>query len=466
MKKIVRIRKKSVPSTRKRKGRTGSSTLYLLVLIISLTAAPQVYSQEADDAVDMEDLGFYSHLLSAARPAALAGAYTSSCDDVHSLVYNPAGLARARRIEGSIGFQYEKNKLQNTYFGSAATVDQTSTNLDYISVAYPFPTYRGSLVGAFGIYREYSSYMDLLYRGFNTTTQSQDEYILQQTGSIFSYNVGFGVDLSPTLSAGASIFFMDGSINALTQWSYEYPPPLNPGDLQQEFLLDDLEADLDGYGGRVGIQFYPHNMVRFGISVTTPIWIYLDGNASTEITDYIEDQPDEFYVDFGSVDIDYRFPYRIDTGISLAAKHLLVSFDIGYADWSQSSINQTRLRDSSGSGIEPVQREVIDIRTGVEVNVPGTSFQVRLGYAYLPYALAYLETDRIGCDPDICPDPTFKEANIDKEHQMYAFGLGGLLGRVLTIDAAYQRIEGTRSVTTLKDERTQHRVLISSTYHF
>jgi long-subunit fatty acid transport protein len=421
-----------------------------------LCAAAVSSGQEIDDAVVLEDLGFDSHLLSAARPAGLAGAYIAAGNDVHSIVYNPAGLSHLRRIETAMGFEYEKTRVENTFYGSSSGVDHTSTSLDHISLAYPFPTYRGSLVGAFGIYREYSAYLDIINRGLNTDTSTNDDYVLQQSGSIFSYNIGCAIDLSPTISAGIAFFLLDGTINALTQLSYEYLRLLEPEDIRQGFLLDDLEVDADGYGGRIGIQYFPHSKIRFGATVSSPVWISLEGNALQEETYYYDDGTGTFDRTNFAIDIDQKLPYRIDAGVCYTPADFLVACDASYADWSQSSINKVRLRDEN---LKPVQRKVVDIRIGVEYRLPQAPIWLRAGYAYLPYALNYLQADRI--------DGTkLTRASIDKERQLYSFGIGGLAGRVLSLDAAYQYISGERSIPTLDDARVQHRVLLSASYRF
>jgi hypothetical protein len=430
--------------------------LCLFLLALLLMPASVAFSQYKEQAVDFEDLGFYDRLFTAARPAALAGAYTSIGDDVHALVYNPAGLARVRRIDGSLGFQYEKNGRRNVFYGSPADVDQTSINLDYLSVAFPFPTYRGSLVGAVGVYREYSSYLDLLYRGLNTDTDTKDDYILQQTGSVFSYNFGFGVDLSPTLSVGASFFILDATIDALTQYSYEFIGPVPSGQTQQYFLLDDLETDLDGYGGRLGVQFNPRPDLQFGAALTTPVWINLAGSAYQEETFYQAAAPDSFSSGDVSVKIDYRLPFHLDGGFSYRHRYLLLSLDIGYTDWTQSSVKKTRLRDIN---LRPVQREVVDVRFGLELSLPNLPVHLRGGYAYLPYPLPFLIADRIEGEPLV-------KANVNREQQLFSVGLGGLIGRVMSLDLAYQYRNGRRSIPTLSDEQSLHRLLISTSYYF
>ncbi len=424
-----------------------------------LAATSPSHGQEIDDAVTLEDLGFDSRLFSAARPAALAGAYIAAGNDAHSLVYNPAGLSQLRRIEAAMGFEYEKMSVENTFFGSPSEVDHTSTNLDYISIAYPFPTYRGSLVGALGIYREYSAYLDIINRGLNTAFPNfttYDDYVLQQSGSIFSYNIGCAIDLSPTVSTGATFFILDGTVNALTQLSYEFQGQLEPDDVRQGFLLDDLEVDADGYGGRIGIQYFPHQKIRFGATVCTPVWISLEGTAHGEETYYYEDGLGSFDSYDVHVDMDLRLPYRIDAGVCYTPGDFLIAGDVGYADWSQSSINKVRLRDED---LKPVQRQVVDIRIGVEYGLPQAPIWIRAGYAYIPYSLKYLQADRI-------EGTLLTKAAIDKERQIYSVGFGGLVGRVLSIDAAYQYINGERSIPTLEDARVQHRILLSASYQF
>ena len=435
---------------------SGRLLLGVFLLVFLLVPASPVRSQYKEQAVDFEDLGFYNRLFTAARPAGLAGAYTSVGDDLHALVYNPAGLARLRRIDGSLGFQYEKNAHRNVFYGSPADVDQTSINLDCLSAAFPIPTYRGSLVGAIGVYREYSSYIDLLYRGFNTLTDTNDDYILQQTGSVFSYNFGFGVDLSPTLSAGASFFILDATINALTQYSYEYTEQVPAGQIWQVFLLDELETNLDGYGGRLGVQFYPHPKVQFGAALTTPVWINLAGSAYQEETFYKVAATDSFVASDILVELEYRLPFRLDGGLSFRHQNLLLALDIGYTDWTQSSVKKTRLRDNN---LQPVQREVVDVRLGLELSLPNLPIHFRGGYAYLPHPLSYLIADRIEGEPLV-------KAEVDQEQQLFSVGLGGLIGRVMSLDMAYQYRNGRRSIPTLSDERSLHRLQISTSYHF
>jgi len=413
-------------------------------------------AQDINDAVTFEDLGFTQRLAVGARPAGMAGAYVAAGDDVYSLIYNPAGLARIRRIDLSVGFQYATNNVNNVFYGTSSETDFSSTTLDAVAIAYPIPTYRGSLVVAGGVWRVMSSQFDILNRGFNTDTGTFDDYLLQQSGSVYSYNLGFGVDLAPELSVGMNGFILDGTINALTQFSYRYPPPLQDGEIETATLIDDAEVDLDGYGLTLGLQYHPHHLLHFGLAVTMPTSIDLQGNALTEEAWYRFNAADEFAVDQFVVEDDYTIPFRVDAGVSFTLPQLLLSLDAGYSDWTQAEVNNVRLKDEN---LNAVFREVVDIRIGGEYLVPGTPLRLRAGYALTPYALDDLQADRIEGN-------AIQKAKVDTERQTLAAGFGVLLNRVLTIDASFEYQTGKRSIATLADERTSQRVALTGSYRF
>lgn len=433
----------------------AAAAAFLLGIGAANFAAP-ASAQDINDAVTFEDLGFTERLSVGARAAGMAGAYVAGGDDVYSLVYNPAGLARVRRIDISVGFQYDRNNTNCVFYGTPGETDFSSTTLDAAAIAYPIPTYRGSLVIAAGVFRTMTSQFDILNRGFNTNTGTSDDYLLQQSGSTYSYNLGFGVDLSPTLSVGMNGFIMDGTINALTQFSYTYPQPLEVGDLESATLVDDAEVDLDGYGLSLGVQYHPHSLLHLGLAVTTPTSVNLRGNAVTEEAWYRYNSTDEFSMDDFVIETDYTIPFRVDAGVSFTAPQLLVSVDAGYADWTQAEVNDVRLKDEN---LNNVFRETLEVRVGAEYLLPGTPLRLRAGYAYLPYALDQLQADRI-------EGSSIQKARIDTERQMLAAGFGFLLSSVLTIDASYEYQTGKRSIATLTDERTSQRLALTGSYRF
>jgi hypothetical protein len=436
----------------------------MLACALVLFAYGAAFAQNIDQAVDLEDQGLTDRLPAGSRPAGLAGAYTAVGGDVHSLVYNPAGLAALKRIEVAIGFQHDNDRNRNRFFGTGNDNTFSSTNLDYFAVAYPFPTYRGSLVGAFGIYRLHSADLDLFYSGYDSTTGTLDNFLLQQSGSVFGYNFGVGVDLSPTISGGFSFFVLDGNLSALTQWSFAWPGPLNQGDWSKEFLSDDVDADLDGYGASIGLQYFPRSDITVGLSVTTPVWIYLDGDFATDIIDYYVGAPDSIFTDDGLLDIEYRLPFKIKAGLSYhPLESILLSAEVGYSDWTEATINKKQVKISTilGTPRAPtaVFREVVNARIGLEITLPGLPVKLRGGYAYLPYPLGFLQGDRISGD-------AMQKAKITKERQMFTIGAGGLLGKVLALDAALTYTTGEREIPDFYYRQRSTRFSVSASYRF
>jgi hypothetical protein len=91
--------------------------------------------------------------------------------------------------------------------------------------------------------------------------------------------------------------------------------------------------------------------------------------------------------------------------------------------------------------------------------VPRLPLRVRAGYAHRPYPLRYLQGDRIDGD-------SFDPATIEDNRRVVSFGAGTLVGRVMTIDIAFERTTGMRSLPTLIDDRVTERYLLSASYRF
>lgn len=429
---------------------------FLIVAAFAVLPVSPAAAQDINNSVIFEDLGFTDRLTVGARPAAMAGAYTAAADDVYALLHNPAGLARVRRIDFSIGFEYGESGVANVFYGNPTEVSSSAMSLDALAAAYPLPTYRGSLVIAGGVFRVMTSRFDLLNRGFNTSTDTFDDYLLQQSGSVYSYTLGFGLDVGPTVSVGAAGFILDGTLNALAQSSFAFEPPFETGDLVSQAIDDDVEADLNGYGATLGVQFHPHRLFHGGLVVTTPIPLEHKGTAVTDTTWYFYNDQGFMASEEAIVESEYTIPFYFEGGVSFTIPELTVSLDAAYTDWRQADVFGKKLKDEN---LRDVFRPVLDIRIGAEYTFRAAPLRLRAGYAYTPYAIEYLQADRI-TQNDI------QQAEVETERQAFAAGVGVLIDRVLTIDASFERQIGKRSIPTLVDERTSNRLVLSTSYRF
>jgi long-subunit fatty acid transport protein len=438
----------------RRAGATAALRFVFVVLATTVVPHHAAHSQDINRTVEFEDLGFTDPINVGARPAGMAGAYVASGNDVHTLVYNPAGLARIRRVELAFGVQQQRRTVEDVFYGNPNSIDTRDGGIDAAAVAYPLPAYRGGMTVAFGVYRVYSALLDLHYSGSNRTTETFDNYLLQQTGSVYSYNLGFAADLAPALSGGVALFVLTGKVGTLEQFDFTY---LDSAPETSVFVTEDVSGDLSGFGGRIGVQLFPHKRFLIGVSFTTPVWGKVKGGGTAELTEHVDNAPDTFEKSTVSFENDYLLPYRFDLGLAVTMRRLLVEFDFGYSDWTQAAIDRKRFRNPVS--LESTFREVFEYKVGAEYTLGRLPVRLRAGYAYLPYPLAYLQQDRIDKND-------LTKVDSVTERQRLTAGLGGLIGKVLTVDASLSYTTGKRATTAMEDQRSEYRFVLGAAYRF
>ena len=110
--------------------------------------------------LQLDRLNLLNTYESGARPASLGGAYTAVSDDAFALIYNPAGLTQIKKKELSFGIHYAAKDLTTNYMGYNSLIPNSSTGIGHLTTVYPYPTYRGSLVLGFGIFRVANSNLE------------------------------------------------------------------------------------------------------------------------------------------------------------------------------------------------------------------------------------------------------------------------------------------------------------------
>ena len=149
---------------------------------------------------------------SGARPASLGGAFTAVSDDAFALVYNPAGLTQIRKKELSFGINYYSRDLSTNYRGYNSLIPNSSTGISHLATIYPFPTYRGNLVLGFGVFRVGDSNLEYFKSAYRSDLSGTIKNILNQTGTIYQYRFGAGIDISPRIAVGANLIVWDESL--------------------------------------------------------------------------------------------------------------------------------------------------------------------------------------------------------------------------------------------------------------
>lgn len=406
----------------------------------------------------IEKLGILDIPGTGARPFAMGGAYTAVSDDAFALLFNPAGLAQIRRKEISFGIHHGNRKITNNYIDLLAERSSSNTSLGSITAVYPYPTYRGSLVIGFGVFRAGTSDLEYTKNARLEQLEADVDNLLIQSGTIYQYHIGAGFDLSPRIALGGGIVIWDESMDVTEEIVHS-----DPG--STAVVVDNVSMDLDGFSINLGILLRLNEHLRTGVTITSPTWLSYKGDGITEYNIYYSDGDVlPFEPENALIDEDYRLPMKFRGGLALNLSHLLLAADASYADYSQTKWNGKALLDESGAGGDHIFKGRWSFNVGVEAAVPGHPVRIRGGYSYIPIVLgsveeiAYIKDDKIWSVP--------YESDVLKDRQFFTFGIGGLIDKVLAIDLAVALGGFERDTGLLNEKRDVIEFILTSAYRF
>jgi len=377
-----------------------------------------------------------------ARAMGMGSAYVAVAEDATALYYNPAGLAKILRIEVSADFLHQSAENSLDFFGSSKTTDLGKTSLGGLRVAYPFPTYRGSLVAALGVERVRSFDSDFWYAGFTSgdvpEVADYEEEAIARSGGMHAWSLGLAFDASRDVSLGATIRYWRGELNEEGDYVATYASPFTC-DVTETW---NTHADFSGWQFTMGALLNPSPYVRLGGKIDFPVTLTADGDDYSRL-EFTDCPGAEVIVEDFLFEDEIRMPFSFSGGIALTPPNLILAFDARYTDWTELEY-AGRLRD-------PVTRRfeydaTTDLLFGAEVLLPRYPVRLRGGYSIEPIA--------------------YNKGEIDKDRASWSAGVGVLIDRVLTIDAAYVRSSFERSMPDngLAQELTESKVYVSLAY--
>jgi hypothetical protein len=404
-------------------------TLLLCSVIIFMLAGTLLGPASADELttpptlmdiplLDRQDIG--------ARWAGMGGACIAIVDDGAAAYWNPAGLARIRRIEMLGTFTNTSNNIETTWLGGSDDASITTTRLEDVAISYPFPTYRGSLVATASAFRK-TSYDQFLSR--QTTYESEVyEEVEEQEVVLTAWSGAFAVQLSPNAFFGAEGHFYTGNLDLRNSYS-----PWPGCDVTGARL--DSDSDLSGFGGILGLQYVAHPMVSVGVALRTPERLTIKGTTDAGA---------------GCSGIEVRFedkmtlPYSVALGLGVMPHNFNIALDVAFTNWHELDY-EGRVRDEDG---EFLYDPTTDIRVGAEYSMATLPLRFRAGYAYVPLELTVF--------------------NVDKEKSRYSLGAGAIVEGALALDVAWQRTSFERESTadSYTEKRTLDKAILSVAYRF
>jgi hypothetical protein len=435
-----------------------------------MLALPSLLQAQVLAGITLDRLGVLDLRYAGARPFAMGGAYTALSNDAFGLQYNPAGLAEVTRREFTVGLHFRRDEITNINSGLRAEHSSDNTSLDHAAVVYPYPTFRGSMVFALGVFRVGTSGFEFIKNDFFPDLNATVEHTYKQSGDIFNYDIGMAFDLSPRIAAGLSLVLWDQTVDFTEEIDQTDPD-------SALFYRDDVSLDLDGFSFNVGLLFRPSDATRIGLSFSSPAWLTYTGEGVTTLDgDFTAGGGFTTEPVRGRIDDDYTLPLRIAGGASARISQLLLSADVGWTDWSQTKYNGEVITDETEAAHERVLKAKFDVHAGAELSAPWFPAYVRGGFSYEPLPIetveeiAFLTWDATAAN-DV-PTSLISTSDITKDRTFWTVGVGGLVDRVLSLDAAlsfggFERV--TRDVggtTVFSEKRTITEFIVSGSYRF
>ncbi len=400
-----------------------------------LLASPMVAWADSGFVAPLNEIPLTNPLVTGARAAGMGFVSMAVADDATAITSNPAALARLKRGELSAGFRRSTLGIDGEMAESEFSTDLTGTDFASARFAYPFPTFRGSLVLGLSFERIYNfsddrlaAYEDSIEWNENPDADppeppltelwaSEEDYIAD--GGINAFSLACAFDASPTISLGATVSFMSGDYSK--DWFWDIYDDYGASDRYEEVhIMDRYRADISGVRVTLGSLFYVAEGLSVGVAIDTPTWLTFDGTARnyTELVG-----PDSTTIDDWSVFFrdNVTLPFAFRGGVAYAPlDFIVVGVDLSYSDWSQMDYEgRITLTERVAGGLERRQlyKETLGYGIGAEVTVPSWPLRLRGGYVSRPMAYNGLEVTR--------------------ERSYYTLGAGILIDTVLAVDVAW-----------------------------
>ncbi|MCP4549014.1 MAG: hypothetical protein GY835_21370 [bacterium] len=413
------------------------------------------------DAIYLDRLGLLNPQLSGARDIGLAGTGVAWTEDVQSLTSNPAGLTAISRVEAVVGFNHQANKIGITYFGEYNEFSPVTTSLDAFAVAYPLPTYRGSLVLGAGVFSYQNSVTEALWTGLNAYDGDEERSTFLLEGALKGWVAGFGLSLAPQTDIGISFEYVRGDLDVINSLEYGTPG--------EEILYRDTYTDLLTIGGwrfHLGLQTRPWRDASFGFRITTPTILTCTGESVYLAEDVVGTDVTVVEDELRRIEEEIHLPYQVSLGFSQGYGPLRLSIAIEHAGWAQTTVNGHRLHDSN---MQNALASALNKRLGLELSYPDIPVRLYMGYAQLAAPLRLLDSGEYDAEYYVIPKPVEES----REQRLLTGGVGLFMSDNILLEAAishdiYERrtVPESNGLSDVEQKFDKTRLLMTFSYRF
>ncbi len=430
----------------------------LLCMIIPVEAVSQVIGM-----LTLERMSLLDTYLTGARPFAMGGAYTAVSDDAFAILYNPAGLTQVEKNEIVFGIEHLKLDIGNKYETYGSEASNSYTSFGHLAMTAPAHSYGRNMAIGFGVFRVGSSDLEYIRKGLRPDLGGMLENIFLQSGSIYQYRFGFGVELVDNISAGATLVLWDESVTFTETLLFD-----ETGSEASYLYAYDSSAELDGISMEFGLLMWLNRYLRAGVTFSTPAALSYSGSAYDIYEGTYEDGTEwhtasEAYI----TEDDMTLPMRFNGGLSFQSGYFLAGADISYCDYSQTKFNDLRLIDMNYPG-RSILKETVDYRIGAEFAFPSAPLKLRAGYSYMPLKLKAMDelTYVIDTEDEWGLVTEYDYFDIKDERQLFTFGVGGIVEGMLTLDLGLAFGSYERATRYLTEKRDIMEVAVTAGYRF
>lgn len=436
----------------------------LCSLLCCGTAAAQFIPQRISIASSPNPVG------SGARATGMGGAFIAVADDATAASWNPAGLTQLRKPEVSFALSYFKRREDyhsDSHPEAEGLQEVRATDLNYLSVAYPFELLQRNMIVSLNYQRLYEFDRDInarfTSRSLDSSLFAEQKMDFRQQGKLAALSPAYAIQVTPDLALGVTFNIWTDNLFWSNGWEADTVVKGRfgrPGKQSSYFKEKDHDRyyGFSGFNMNIGFLWNINRYVSIGGVVKTPFTGRLRHERkvhTTVATPYISGSFDKDTIRVDE-DVDLEMPLSYGMGVAVRLTDALtISGDIYRTEWSHFI-----LEDGHGNRISPVTGE----RSYASDVHP--THQVRLGAEYLIILTRTVIPLRCGVFYD--PEPSQKSP---EDYWGLSLGTGVSIGNLI-LDFSYQfrwgnDVEGdVLNIPSTKADVTQHLIMASAIYHF
>ncbi len=368
-----------------------------------------------------------------ARAMGMGGAVSASVGEYTAMHSNPAVLALVRSTQITGSMEHRTLDRDDTYLGHRSGTSLSETRLHSLGFAYPYPTYRGSLVIGLGydVVAPFGS--DYFRTASNRGSVDFERETILENGMLGTWSAGFAVDVSPRVSLGAAGIILTGDSRREREFMFDHA-----NGLDWEITSAVTDMDITGVSGRLGALVRTDSGINLGLVLHLPERLNLSGTAFEDVRRYDSAGDTLDYEDRFDFDESLTLPFRMTGALAYMAMlgpgDLTLGGEATFADWKEIDY-AGRIR---ARGLGYAYRSTVDLRLGAEYAfMRPLPVSLRAGFASLPLAYRPIKVDVFRNDYEL--------ASIGRDRRAWTLGLGVQVDPTLRIDLAYVRSSYERS---------------------